>query len=428
MQLLLVVLCIFNIFLGKLIKKGLFNPAMIYTVLWSFFIIFPCLLWRDIKWNYGGLLWIAFSCTSMVVGQGIAISIFNRHHKYSSHDYEKSEGTKEYVNIDILRYVVGVLIIACLLRIAYSVISKGFSLSVFYNLSQLLSINNYSAYNRYNTEESVGTINQIFLIIQYSLPIFGGYLIQYSSHKKEKIFSILTLLPVTLGLLVSNAKAGFIAAVFNFATSYIISYYLVNGKYKKISSKTLLITILAITVFIGILFISMCMRVGDFSASTIEYVKNRIMVYAFGQMKAFDEWYSNRKSEYTIGVSTYMWIFNRLGIIDRAQGVYGYASSIRTNVYTEFRGIINDFGVWGGQLYIMLRGMLGGYLTLKYEKSNKFNIWIFTSLVSSYLFILYGFIISPWIYTTYALMYVFFILVMVFIHRFRKKNERRMIL
>ena len=198
-----------------------------------------------------------------------------------------------------------------------------------------------------------------------------------------------------------------------------ISSYLIDGKYKKFSGKVLFTVILAIIIFIGIMFISMCMRVGNFSVSTIEYVKNRIMVYAFGQMKAFDEWFPKRNPEYTLGVSTYMWFFNRLGLVNRVQGVYGYASSIRTNVYTVFRGIINDFGIWGGQLYIVLRGMVGGYICQKYESSNRFSILNFTLLVSSYLFVLYGFIISPWIYTTYALTYVFFILVMSVTHHLK---------
>lgn len=415
----LLALCILNIFFCRALKKGIFNPAMIYTLIWSFFSITPCFIWTEIEWDYMGLFWIAFSCMSMIIGQGLAISIFVRRKQYSNTENPQPYEKQEYVNIDMLRRVVFVLIVACLLRVAYSVVSKGFSLSVFYNLKQLISINNYSAYNRYNTEESVGVVNQIFLIVQYSLPIFGGYLIQYTGNRKEKILPFMTLLPVTLGLLISNAKAGFIAAVFNFAASYMVSSYWVDGKYKKFSGKALIIVVGLIFAFIGIMFISMCMRVGDFSDATIAYVKDRIMVYGFGQMKAFDEWFCNRDPEYTMGVSTYMWFFNRLGFVNRAQGVYGYAHSIRTNVFTVFRGIINDFGILGGQFYIFLRGMIGGYLSLKFENSRNFNLLNFTLLISTYLFIAYGFIISPWIYTTYALMYVFFYIVMQFVHRIK---------
>lgn len=416
MKLIIITLCIFNLFFCKTLKKGIFNPAMIYTIVWSFFLITPCILWENIGWNYNGLLWITLSCTSMIIGQGLALS-YNRRNNYDVlSDCNENIKLKPYVNIKYLSVIVEIFIIISLLRVFFSVISKGFSLSVFYNLDQLLSINNYSAYNRYNTEESVGLISQLFLILQYSLPIFGGYIFQFAIEKKDKVISVLTLLPVTLGLLISNAKAGFIASVFNFLISYMLSSYKKNGKYTQTSFKTTIIISLSIITFIGLMFISMCMRVGDFSPSTIEYVRNRIMVYGFGQMKAFDEWFHMNVPDYTFFESTYMWIFNRLGIVNRVQGVYRYANSIHTNVFTVFRGIINDFGFLGGQIYIFLRGFIGGILIFNFEKNKKFNLLNFVLLMTSYLFILYGFIISPWIYTTYVLMYVLFLVIMKIIH------------
>lgn len=417
MKFIILILCIFNLFLCKTLKKGIFNPAMIYTIIWSFFVIIPCILWKNIDWNYNGLIWINLSCTSMIIGQGLALSYYRRKNYEIISDYNKNLNTCSYVNVRDLRVLVEFFIIISLLRIFFNVISKGFSLSVFYNLDQLLSINNYAAYNRYNTEESAGLISQLFLIIQYSLPIFGGYMFNFTEKKKDRVISILTLLPVTLGLLISNAKAGFIASVFNFMISYLLSSYKKNGKYPQITLKTSIFISISIIIFIGLMFISMCMRVGDFSQSTIEYVRNRIMVYGFGQIKAFDEWFYTSVPDYTFFESTYMWIFNRLGIVNRVQGVYRYAYSIHTNVFTVFRGVINDFGIFGGQIYIFSRGFISGLLMMFFERNKNLNLINFVLLMASYLFILFGVFISPWVYTTYFLMYVLFVVTMKILHQ-----------
>jgi len=400
-----------------MIKKTWFNPAMIYTLIWSFFVIFPCFFWNSMYWNYNGLLWIVISCFSLIIGQAFALFFYkNRNHSYNNNDLCVTKPfSRLLVSLNTFRIVIFILLILSMVYIAYSIIKKGFNLSVFFNADELLLINNYIAYNRYNTEESVGILNQINLIIQYSLPLFGGILINFSDDRKDKILAIITLLPVTASLAISNAKAGFIASVFNFIISYMLSYYLVHMKYKKFKVKTILIIFAIFCLFIGILFISMCLRTGNFDDSSINYVKQRIMVYSFGQMKAFDEWYVSRgNSSYGFGSSTYMWIFNRLGLVTRNQGVYGYASSIRTNVYTMFRGVITDFGIYGGQIYFFIRGIIGGYINEIFEKKKNISPTLYALYSSNYLFIFFGLFISPWTYTTFSLIFILFVLVIHF--------------
>lgn len=406
MNIVLVMFSMFNIFLCKYSNKNWFNPAMIYSLMWSFFCVVPCLLWGAFEWSYSGLIWILASCTCMILGQFFSRKIYIKKQKI----FKKN---KTYnLNIDTFRIIIILLLFFSTLYVCYGILKKGFNLSVFFNMEQLLSINNYSALNRYFGNESISVLNQINLIIEYSLPLLGGLLFNISKEKKDKIISILTLFPITLGFIVSNAKAGFIASVFNFFISFMLSYYLVNKKYKEINKKNITILIVLFLVFFCALFLSMCLRAGNLDISTINYVRERILVYAFGQMKAFDEWFvCHEPIKYTLGSSTYMWIFNLLGLVTRQQGVYGWANTIRTNVFTVFRGVITDFGFFGGLVYFFIRGFISGYICSRFESKEELSPIIYALYAANYLFIFYGMIISPWIYTTYFMTFILFIII-----------------
>lgn len=392
------------------------TPAAIYNVIWIAFCVLPsCFLWRDAEWNYSGLLWIEATCLFFSLGQAIGIS---EHGKVSiTTSRLDNRGDRKFaLNLELCRTVLFFMFAICAIHIVRSLINRGFSLSVFYNLESLIDINNTSAYDRYHGDNSASSLNQLFLVIEYGLPLVGGFAFPFYKKNKDKIICGLSMLPVFISFFLSNAKAGFIASAMGFVITYMIGSYIANGVERKFSGRFIRNTIILVVAFFAVLFISMCLRVGNFRASTIEYVRNRFMVYMFGQVKAFDEWFviNRQRADMTFGTMTYNWVFNLTGLVERRQGVYGYAQSIRTNVFTLFRGIITDFGSIGGIIYCFLRGVVGGYIFKQIHKKSMVMPLSVTMLSATYLFFMYGFIISPWTYTTYFAAYVLFFIILYF--------------
>ena len=414
MRLLIVFFGIVCLLVARFSGENWRTPAALYTTIWVAFCILPsCFLWTDADWYYSGLLWIEISCLFFSVGQA-----FGSADKWKVSVRElKTEyyGVKRFsLNIELCRTILIVMFVICVIHIVRSLVTRGFSLSVFYNLESLIDVNNSSAYARYHGDNSATILNQLFLIVEYCLPLVGGFALSFYKKKPEKILCGLSVLPVFVSFFLSNAKAGFIASMIGFVVTYMIGSYIANGKEKRFSPKFIRNAIILAVAFFAVLFISMCLRVGDFSPSTIDYVRKRFMVYMFGQMKAFDEWFTvgRRGYEMTFGTMTYNWFFNLTGLVERHQGVYGYAQTIRTNVFTMFRGIITDFGIVGGIIYCLLRGVVAGYILKIIHRQANVNVLLITLLSATYLFFMYGFIISPWTYTTYFASYFLFFVIL----------------
>ena len=418
----------FNIFLCKILKKDWYNPAMIYTLMWSLFCIIPsCVVWTDITWDYYGLCWIELSCTFIIIGQGLANSVFKK--KYSRIENDEIYTEKMKVSVPNIKVVAQLLLLICLAYSLWRIYQRGFSLSIFSNIDELFSINEESAYDRYYGNSSSSMLNQIILVLEYALPLLGGLLFAYAEKKEDKIFAVLTLTPIALSMFTSNVKSGFIANIISWVVSYVVGHYVKNGKHIKIEGKLIVRVLVLFLAFLFVLFISMCLRIGSFDDATIEIVKNKFMKYAFGGMRAIDEWITHdaisSNKELGWGVNTYMWIFSRLGLASKVQGVYGYANTIYTNIFTIFRGIISDFGLIGGFIYSLLKGFFGGYYFIRLETNKKITASMYVLLCAWYFGCIYGFIISPWIYTSYAAAYIFFIIILWGTGHVRLKRSKR---
>ena len=168
--------------------------------------------------------------------------------------------------------------------------------------------------------------------------------------------------------------------------------------------------VLAVLAF-GLLLFSMMLRIGRVDSETFDIVTEKFISYAFGEIQAFDWWFKVGRSNlnYSAGVQTFMSIFHNLGMVERKSGVYDFIPGVVSNVYTVFRGIIEDFGTVGGLVFVAICGCIAGYYFEKIKYSVKLPVVSCSFVVGIDFLFIYGYIISPWIYTSYVIMMFFFI-------------------
>lgn len=106
------------------------------------------------------------------------------------------------------------------------------------------------------------------------------------------------------------------------------------------------------------------------------------------------------------GVMTFCGIFNGLGLAKRQKGIYrDYVyfgrldKTMRSNVYTIFRMLIDDFGIVGALVFLLLLGFASAK-AIVFIKKRKMIFLCQAFLVAVYSYVMWGFGASIWAYTS----------------------------
>lgn len=385
------------------LDQSILHPIRLFFLFISFLVIVSMVYWRnDYNWSFFGVLYILVACVALVAG----CSFVGKRRLY----------TKQISVTNVHYWIYYIFISIGFLSFVQQLYNAGLSLSSIASFKSLLETNSKIAYARYNGGENVSILGQICLTFTYVSSICGGYVFNFSYTKKKRFLSICGILPSIFTMMVTNAKAGFIAAVILWYIGFIISYIKIHGKLPVISFSSFLRLSLIFIVAVCILYLAMLMRVGDFSSSMRKHILEKFMVYGFASILNFDYWVSLHAISlpYDLGKNTYMVLFRLLGISERVQGVYQEFNGSFGNVYTAFRGVMMDFGWLGGIFLYFIHGSIIQICINNLKQGGTCTISC-GLLAASCFFLFFGFFVSPWVYTSFTLCIVLF---MVFVYCF----------
>ncbi len=125
-----------------------------------------------------------------------------------------------------------------------------------------------------------------------------------------------------------------------------------------------------------------------------------------------------RDNSLKYGVMTFFGIFNGIGLAKRQTGIYRdlvyfgrLDKTMRSNVYTIFRMLIDDFGKIGALVFLVLLGFASSKAIIFIQK-RKMVFLSQTFLVAVYSYVMWGFVASIWAYTSilcaYGLAFIIF--------------------
>ena len=390
------------------------SPAKIFILFWVSQILFLII---------GGYGFLLFKYTGVIYIL-ICLFFFNlgplsmNMGKISSNSCERNEFI--YFNEGRLVSVLCLFIIVGFLSPVHTLLSHGFNLSSLLDFSSLLKINNTLAVSRYSgTLEDGNRFTQLLAVFSYSAPLIGGFTYPISSTLKSRIVCCASFLPLWFGGLTQGVKMGIIASFFLFISGLVVSRLLI-GLSIRIKTKTLIYGVLSVILLIAILLLSMMFRIGKFDLDTFSEVRGKFIAYAFGHLPAFDNWFNNiswQPNSLTLGGKLFMGITNYLGILKREQGLFQDFQQISvdgaaTNVYTVFRVLIDDFGVFLCPFFCLILGTFihCSYLKLRRLVCYKINA---TICVAFLFFTFWSFATSVFVYTTFIIVFLLFYLVLV---------------
>jgi oligosaccharide repeat unit polymerase len=111
-----------------------------------------------------------------------------------------------------------------------------------------------------------------------------------------------------------------------------------------------------------------------------------------GQIAAFGTWFGHYLQEggdKSLGGITFAGPFDALHLKERNQGIYTESIAIgesETNVYTIYRGLVEDFGIAGALVFQFIMGCLASHF---YAGLSRFNRWSIPALSCYYAFYLF---------------------------------------
>ena len=406
----------------KLFSVPRWSPAYLFCVFWWLqfavcYIVFP-----NTPWSVVTALFIVLCC--LAVSGGFS-SVYYRRNGVAGF-VEHTDNLQElHINTIAAKQLIIIFILLGFLYSLMQVAKYGFSLRSFFDLSTLLKMNNQIARQRYSgTAESAGIVNQILLSFTYVAPMAGGSFFPYAESKKDKLLCILTFVPELMVLFSQNLKAGFIACFIFWVSGFIVSNIRRYGKVN-LSAKAISRIIIIMAIAVLGLMSTMVLRIGSINSGTVETVLKKFINYMFGHVGAIDDWINTNLfySDYSLGGQTFIGVSRYLGFSDRTQGIYNdnyIGPDLRTNVFSYFRGLFQDYGFWGSILFLLIVGVIMGYSYKLVRGSYTNKPFMDTVLLITYSFTLY-FIVSIFSYASYIVAFVLFYFYLKVIYEFKYK-------
>lgn len=389
------------VFLFRLYQGSWFAPGTFFLFFWGMVIFASLILAPDYQVSAWAIWWITVSCFCFAVG-----SLFGTPFKSNS---QKKQGE---FKLPGLSFVILFCISLGLISILIEITASGYELSDFLTLKSIAKMGHEFSIMRYFKEYKAPFLSRLFLTFIYAAPIFGGIFFSYSSLFHHRLLSIISLLPAILLSLVHTTRASVLMAIILWCASY-LSWCLFSQK------RTIRIFTLR-NIFrgfvIGFLVISFCMllvilRTGEIGLNNLKAVVQQSHSDFFSALTVFSQWFENswyRPSQFSLGSFTVAGLFDLFGIKKREIGIYleqvEISPGLYSNIYTIFRGLIEDFTIVGSPIVLFLWGVISGFAYYRVQKANvlylpvliifySVTMWSFVTSLFNYNSIIASFVI-----------------------------------
>lgn len=403
----------------KTVGSWLF-PACIYSLFWFGYTFFPLLILFEVPCNPFS---IAFILLTTIVFSFSSLS-FNWKFALTRNELKLNLKPTIYYNL----FLKLVFYISVLLAITFLIINsliQGISIyNLIFNLFE--SAAQYTIM-RYAEEIKVNVYSQLSYVLSYFALTIGGLLFSYAKSKKERwIILIAAFFPSLFLVVTQSAKGSLFLSIVLFWAGTLVNRIFRNERslFRKGSLKFIIITFIIIIPVIAISFLSRGISDPADSDFIIDKLRSSFASYSFGHIYAFSDWFSfyigkpsilnYTNEETTYGFYTFMAIFKTLGSsktipLGVFDDYYSYKELVTTNIFSMYRGLVQDFGIIGTFIFMYLQGVLlhlAFYIMLIVKKPT-FTIAVFIFMLGYfYHSFLISLLNSNSIYISFILLYL----------------------
>jgi len=272
--------------------------------------------------------------------------------------------------------------------------------SLKFDIANMMLLSHENAVSRYDGSLNVTLLYKVSSIFAFFTTFLLGALASHRFNKRTLLFIIMHFGVLLLDSILMAARAGMLLQLFCFlATLFSFTYY-TNSRVKyKITLKKIAQAIMFITV-IFLFFVVIQVFRGGKSDFDITGIMSHVLTWFVGYVPCFDIWIrSSFDYDLTFGQKTFVGLFDLLGISERVSGVYpavDIGNERFSNVFTAYRGLIEDFSLLGMHLILLITGVLLSLIPSYVSKTKRITTMPLTAFIVFFFF--WSYVINPYSY------------------------------
>lgn len=401
-----------------------FAPGAFFSLVWVVYVLIPLVfapdlqVWPGVIVAIGIATFVVYAGTVMGVG-GIRAPSIQAHRvprvkmdgNYFAANQKSNMGT-------VLKHgtlfcgIVGSTAVIALVK------SEGYELNDLFSLDAISIMAQTFSKARYVEDYRPPAIVQLSLVFMYASALFGGALLASLPAKSMRLLAFFPFLPAILFTAVQTTRSAMLFQIVYWISAYCGMKIFVNGVAGPLFTKRfiLLAPLVGCTVFFGFSMVLLA-RHGLSLDLLAPIIWPRFRGDIVGHLVAFGEWLKLGKyadGDPTFGAITFGGVFEAIGIRRRVLGIYEDVIDIGlgefatdTNIYTVFRGLIEDFTLPGTLAILFLIGLGAG---CGYRMAARRVVVGIPLLVSFYWFALWSPIAAVTTYNSLIVAYLIFTL------------------
>jgi oligosaccharide repeat unit polymerase len=373
---------------ARLLRGSWLSPGPLVALVWAVY-VGACLLLTDYTVYASGIWIIVLFVFSVLFGTVLSEGMDSRP-SHPRREHIESSTLRIWQNrssrYSLLFAIIALVGCIHLLFVSLEKFSLGFSPLSILILGHLWSV------ARYAGEVEPWSV-RLLLMWVYPAVLLAGISFALAPNRARKWLAIAPLVPAALIGTIFAARAGLlISLICWFSGFFAVRYRQTSGTYSLFQRKLVL---LSLTFLIGgLLFFVAIDSVRRFEGGELEVSTDapRLNKYLLGSVPAFASWvHTSEEQEMTMGAYTFAGVFDLLGIKQRQLGVYEEHQTLAggedTNIYTLFRGLIQDFTLPGASLFGVLLGFVAGAAARSSSVNHCRNVLV---LAGYYAFIIFS--------------------------------------
>jgi oligosaccharide repeat unit polymerase len=381
-----------------------YSPAAFFAGIWFLFAGLP-LIGSPIAVAPVGMLFVAAACGAVFLGAWLA---------------QRRHSTTAGVQPQILREppLLGWLIAACTLM-GFAVVAlilfdveRRAGTPRLTSLSAVVETIHQLAVARENRTWEEPTVARVLTSAMYLGPMLSGVLIGVRRTGFARWLSLAVFVPSVLVALVLTTKSSILLPMALGASSYLATS-IAAGNAPTFSLKRAALVAGLIAVVAAAFVLIQMERYASWQSGTFTNVAKQLWLNVFPYLGAFAMWLQanglSTSLHPTLGQYTFAGFFDLLHIHSRVAGLYTEQIKINGagyNIYTAFRGLIEDFTIPGALLFLAL---LGYGIELAYRRVKSGDVRFIGILAAFYAATLWSFVVDVFIYNTIVLAFLILI-------------------
>jgi oligosaccharide repeat unit polymerase len=339
--------------LARKIEGSWLAPGAFFAGFWAIFVAAVQIFASDMPEYVAGLWWIVLGALALALGSWVGLRLRAANQGHGANPLPPLPGLARTTAV-----MSGIGLVAPWSLLA----SRGESPSVFLSLDSLARVGRDFSVARYLEGYQEPIPVRIGLMAVYGAALMGGLLLgQRDLPRRRRLTGLLPIVPAAGVTLVQTTKSDLYITLILIGSSFLTT----RVRASRLSWKALIPLSLVLVILIPTSIAVSLNRYGFSAANSVQVneVTYRTEVTAFGSLPAFTYWFDHMSpsTQLTWGTSSFFGPSSYLPGNTRVNGVYtdfvslGYGAT--TNVYTIYRGLIEDFSLPGALLAMFVLGL-----------------------------------------------------------------------